>query len=68
MASKSKRLRQNQELQNKTLQKIRLISVLLLFVKLLIIWRISNLSISRVQGHIWLGADGENYLKGVDGF
>lgn len=68
MASKSKRLRQNQELQNKTLQKIRLISVLLLFVKLLIIWRISNLSNSQVQGHIWLGADGENYLKGVDGF
>ena len=33
----------------------------------MIIWRITNLPISQAKGHIWLGADGENYLKGVDG-
>mgnify|MGYP001450496000 CR=1 FL=1 len=67
MASKSKRLRQNTELLNKTIKRIGYLSVFVFLVKLLIIWRISNLTISQVQGHIWLGADGENYLKGVDG-
>ena len=67
MASKSKRLRQNTELPNKTIKRIGYLSVFVFLVKLLIIWRISNLTISQVQGHIWLGADGENYLSGVDG-
>ena len=65
MASKSKRLRQSQG--TSPLKKIKAISFVLIFIKLLIIWRISNLPISQAQGHIWLGADGENYLKGVDG-
>ena len=67
MASKSKRLRQNTEFLNKTIKRIGYLSVFIFLVKLLIIWRISNLTISQVQGHIWLGADGENYLKGTDG-
>ena len=65
MASKSKRLRQEQG--TSPLKKIKVISFILIFIKLLIIWRITNLPISQAQGHIWLGADGENYLKGVDG-
>jgi hypothetical protein len=65
MASKYKRQRLEQG--NNSLKKIRVISVVLIFIKLLIIWRITNLQISQAQGHIWLGADGENYLKGVDG-
>ena len=66
MASKSKRLGQNTEIQNKTIQRIGYLSIFTFLIKLLIIWRISNITISQVQGHIWLGADGENYLKGVD--
>jgi hypothetical protein len=65
MASKPKRLRQSQG--TSPLKKIKAITFVLIFIKLLIIWRISNLPISQAQGHIWLGADGENYLKGVDG-
>ena len=65
MASKFKRLRQEQN--NSLLKKIKTISIVLVFIKILIIWRITNLPISQAQGHIWLGADGENYLKGVDG-
>mgnify|MGYP003336780121 CR=1 FL=1 len=65
MASKSKRIRQEQG--NSPLKKIKVIAFILIFIKLLIIWRITNLPISQAQGHIWLGADGENYLKGVDG-
>ena len=65
MASKSKRLRQERGIS--PLKKIKVISFILIFIKLLIIWRITNLPISQAQGHIWLGADGENYLKGVDG-
>ena len=65
MASKSKRLRQEQG--TSPLKKIKAISFILILIKLLIIWRITNLPISQAQGHIWLGADGENYLKGVDG-
>ena len=65
MASKFKRIRQEQG--NSPLKKIKVISFILIFIKLLIIWRITNLPISKAQGHIWLGADGENYLKGVDG-
>jgi hypothetical protein len=64
MASKSKRLRQEQG--TSPLKRIKVISFILIFIKLLIIWRITNLPISQAQGHIWLGADGENYLKGVD--
>ena len=63
----SKYQRQRLEQGNNSLKKIRVISVVLIFIKLLIIWRIANLQISQAQGHIWLGADGENYLKGVDG-
>mgnify|MGYP001390910249 CR=1 FL=1 len=67
MASKSKRLRQNTELRNKTINRIGYLSVFVFLVKIFIIWRIPNLTISQAQGHIWLGADGENYLKGTDG-
>ena len=67
MVSKSKRLRQNTELLNKTIKRIGYLSVFVFLVKLLIIWRISNLTISQAQGHIWLGADGEPYLTATDG-
>ena len=52
---------------HKRTRKILYLTLLVFFLKLLIISRITNLNISLAQGHVWLGADGENYLKGVDG-
>lgn len=56
--------------QSKDNSLIRAIWIIVSFIfvlKIFIIIRISNLDISIAKGHAWLGADGENYLKGVDG-
>ena len=67
MASKSKKIRLNQITETQKIKRIKYFSFILFLIKLLIIWRISNLQMFQVKGHIWLGADGENYLTGVDG-
>ena len=66
MASKSKKIRLNQITETQKIKRIKYFSFILFLIKLLIIWRISNLQMFQVKGHIWLGADGENYLTGVD--
>lgn len=51
---------------NKQLKSIRNVSLLLFAIKMFILIRITPLTDWTYQGHIWLGADGENYLKGVN--
>jgi hypothetical protein len=51
---------------SRELKFLRNISVILLIVKFMILFRITPLRDWTYQGHMWLGADGENYLIGVN--
>lgn len=53
--------------QSKQIIRIRNASILVFVIKLFIIFKISNISSAYIQGHIWLGADGEPYLTSTDG-
>ena len=63
MGQKNKGLRQNSKLFS---NKFFIFSILFFTIKLLIVYRISNYNVGLVNGKVWLGADGENYLKGVN--
>ena len=64
MSKKSKYIQQ-QEL-SKFKNQIFIYSLIFLTIKLVIIYRISNYNLGLVNGKAWLGADGENYLNGVN--
>ena len=50
---------------DKQLKPLRNMSLLVLVIKIFILIRITPLTEWTYQGHMWLGADGENYLQGV---
>lgn len=64
MASKSKRANQNKI--STTPDKYLIFTILFVFFKLLIIWRVTSYNLGLIQGKAWLGADGENYLNGAN--
>ena len=50
----------------KDLNFFRNLAILVFIIKILILFRISPLTNWSYQGRMWLGADGENYLVGVN--